>query len=158
MTDKYRLLLQRRKGQKQEALRQSRNAQSLLNSVFSKETAKVDKLRKIALAPIHKSLKKRATAIKRAKEFLAQEHSLCVATHQAELKRLDAIANATRVCAQDIETARSASQSALKEKHEAFMNTYVTQNEGFVGKVKDLAKKDPRDENLAKMMALLQGN
>ncbi len=118
----------------------------------------MDKLRKISLAPIHKSLKKRATAIKRAKEYLAQEYSLCVATHQAELKRLDEITNATRACAQAIEATRSESQSTLKEKHEAFMNTYVSQNEGFVGKVKDLAKKDPRDDNLAKMMALLQGN
>lgn len=133
-------------------------AQSLLCSVASKETAKVDKLRKISLAPIHKGLKKRATAIKRAKEYLAQEYALCVAAHQAELKRLDAIANATRACAQDIEASRSESQSALKEKHEAFMNTYVSQNESFVVKVKDLAKKDPREENLTKMMALLQGN
>lgn len=147
----------RRKGQKQEALRQSRNAQSQLSSVVAKESAKVDKLRRLSLAPIHKSLKKRATAIKRAKEYLAQEYALCVSTHQAELKRLDAITNAARACAQDIEATRLESQSALKEKHDAFMSTYISQNEGFVGKVKELGKKDPRQEHIAKMMEALNG-
>ena len=147
----------RRKGQKQEALRQSRNAQSQLSSVVAKESAKVDKLRRLSLAPIHKSLKKRATAIKRAKEYLAQEYALCVSTHQAELKRLDAITNAARACAQDIEATRLESQSALKEKHDAFMSTYISQNEGFVGKVKELGKKDPRQEHIVKMMEALNG-
>ena len=147
----------RRKGQKQEALRQSRNAQSQLSSVVAKESAKVDKLRRLSLAPIHKGLKKRATAIKRAKEYLAQEYALCVSTHQAELKRLDAINNAARACAQDIEATRLESQSALKEKHDAFMSTYISQNEGFVGKVKELGKKDPRQEHIAKMMEALNG-
>ena len=147
----------RRKGLKQEALRQLRNAQSVLSAVVAKESAKVDKLRKLSLVPIQKSLKKRATAIKRAKEYLAQEYALSVATHQAELKRLDAITNATRACAQDIETTRLESQSVLKEKHDAFMSTYISQNECFVGKVKELGKKDPRQEHIAKMMEALNG-
>lgn len=81
-----------------------------------------------------------------------------VATHQTELKRLDAIANAARACAQDIDAAREESQSALKEKHNVFMDTYISQNEGFVGKVKVMAKKDPRQENFAKMMELLNAS
>jgi|EP01046_Picozoa_sp_COSAG06_P004696 leucyl-tRNA synthetase len=150
--------MQRRKGQKQEALRQAQHAQVQLSSVVAKHGAKVDKLRKISLAPIQKQLRKRANAIKRAKEFLAQEYAMSVATHKNELKQLDAIANAARSCAQEIELTRVEAQSTLKEKHESFMDTYVGQNEGFVGKVKELTKKDPRQENFAKMMQLLNAS
>jgi leucyl-tRNA synthetase len=150
--------MQRRKGQKQEALRQAQHAQVQLSSVVAKHGAKVDKLWKISLAPIQKQLRKRANAIKRAKEFLAQEYAMSVATHKNELKQLDAIANAARSCAQEIELTRVEAQSTLKEKHESFMDTYVGQNEGFVGKVKELTKKDPRQENFAKMMQLLNAS
>ena len=150
--------MQRRKGQKQEALRQAQHAQVQLSSVVAKHGAKVDKLRKISLAPIQKQLRKRANAIKRAKEFLAQEYAMSVATHKNELKQLDAIANAARSCAQEIELTRVEAQSTLKEKHDSFMDTYVGQNEGFVGKVKELTKKDPRQENFAKMMQLLNAS
>ena len=83
---------------------------------------------------------------------------MSVATHKNELKQLDAIANAARSCAQEIELTRVEAQSTLKEKHESFMDTYVGQNEGFVGKVKELTKKDPRQENFAKMMQLLNAS
>ena len=108
----------RRASFKAEAMHESQNAARTLLSVTKTKGDKVEKLRKNCLTPIEKSIKKRTSKIKLAKELLKDQFAQVQNAHKAELATLDSIMSLVRAKVKQADAARQDSAESIQEKQQ----------------------------------------
>ena len=143
----------RRNAQKAQAVQMSTNAYTTVQTTSRRDLEKVDKLRKSLITPIEKSIRKRASQLKKAKAVLKDSHNLMVAAHKKEMELLNAHSNRLSELMRANSKSSEKASSAAQHKASAFLAVYTEQNEKFMAKAKDLSKPDKKNEQFQALMA-----
>ena len=143
----------RRNAQKAQAVQMSTNAFTTVQTTSRRDLEKVDKLRKSLITPIEKSIRKRASQLKKAKAVLKDSHNSMVAAHKKEMELLNARSNRLSELMRANSKSSEKASSAAQHKASAFLAVYTEQNEKFLAKAKDLSKPDKKNEQFQALMA-----